>query len=58
MKRRHKKSLNIVTVLALLLSLFAPVANINAQAETAVATDLIISQYIEGTSLNKAIEII
>ena len=57
MKRIHKKSLSIVTVLALILSLFSPVANINAQAETAVATDLIISEYIEGSSFNKAIEL-
>jgi 2',3'-cyclic-nucleotide 2'-phosphodiesterase / 3'-nucleotidase / 5'-nucleotidase len=57
MKRRHKKSLNIITVIALLLSLFSPVANINAQAETVVATDLIISEYIEGASFNKAIEL-
>ena len=50
MKRIHKKSLSIVTVLALILSLFSPVANINAQAETAVATRLYISEYIEGSS--------
>ncbi|WP_052353790.1 5'-nucleotidase C-terminal domain-containing protein [Neobacillus jeddahensis] len=57
MKRRHKKSLNIVTMLVLLISLLSPVANSNAKAETAVATDLIISEYIEGSSSNKAIEL-
>ena len=57
MKRRHKKSLNIVMVFALLLSLLSPVANIYAKAEMAVATDLIISEYIEGSSFNKAIEL-
>ncbi|PAE32955.1 5'-nucleotidase C-terminal domain-containing protein [Bacillus sp. 7884-1] len=57
MNRRHKKRLSMVTVPALLISLFSPVANITAKAETSVATDLIISEYIEGSSFNKAIEL-
>ncbi|NWQ44055.1 chitobiase/beta-hexosaminidase C-terminal domain-containing protein [Bacillus sp. EB106-08-02-XG196] len=57
MNRRHKKRLSMVTVPALLISLFSPVANTTAKAETSVATDLIISEYIEGSSFNKAIEL-
>jgi 2',3'-cyclic-nucleotide 2'-phosphodiesterase / 3'-nucleotidase / 5'-nucleotidase len=60
MNRRHKKDkkrLSMVTVPALLISLFSPVANTAAKAETSVATDLIISEYIEGSSFNKAIEL-
>ncbi|WHY00037.1 5'-nucleotidase C-terminal domain-containing protein [Neobacillus sp. DY30] len=57
MKRSHKKSLSIVTVPVLLMSLLSPVAGTNARAETVKATDLIISEYIEGSSFNKAIEL-
>lgn len=55
MKKRHKKSLSIVTVPVLLMSLLSPVASTNVKAET--AKDLIISEYIEGSSYNKAIEL-
>ena len=57
MKSWHRKSFSIVTVLVLLLSLLSPVANVKAATETVVTTDLIISEYIEGTSFNKAIEL-
>jgi LPXTG-motif cell wall-anchored protein len=57
MKKRHKKSLSIVTVPVLLMSLLSPVAGTNVKAETVTATDLIISEYIEGSNLNKAIEL-
>ena len=57
MKKRHKKSLSIATTSALVISLFSPMASVNAQAETAKATDLFISEYIEGSSYNKAIEL-
>ncbi|MFS0775240.1 5'-nucleotidase C-terminal domain-containing protein [Neobacillus sp. 3P2-tot-E-2] len=57
MKKRHKKSLSIVTVPVLLMGLLSPVAGTNAKAEIVKATDLIISEYIEGSSFNKAIEL-
>jgi predicted extracellular nuclease len=57
MKRRNKRNLSIITVIAILFSLFSPVANLNVKAETVVATDLLISEYIEGSGFNKAIEL-
>jgi LPXTG-motif cell wall-anchored protein len=59
MKRRYRKSLSIVATVALLTSLVSPVGNISAKAETVapLAKDLIISEYIEGSSFNKAIEL-
>ncbi|WP_176474070.1 5'-nucleotidase C-terminal domain-containing protein [Niallia circulans] len=57
MKRRNKRNLSVITIIAILFSLFSPVANLNVKAETVVATDLIISEYIEGSSFNKAIEL-
>ncbi|KAB7667695.1 5'-nucleotidase C-terminal domain-containing protein [Bacillus sp. B1-b2] len=57
MKRRNKRNLSIITIIAIFFSLFSPVANLNVKAETVVATDLLISEYIEGSSNNKAIEL-
>ncbi|WP_060664545.1 5'-nucleotidase C-terminal domain-containing protein [Bacillus sp. CHD6a] len=57
MKRQHKRSISIVTLVFLITSLFAPVANTRVHADPVVATDLIISEYIEGSSNNKAIEL-
>ena len=57
MKRRNKRNLSIITVIAILFSLFSPVANLNVKAETVVATDLLISEYIEGSGFNKVIEL-
>ncbi|MDQ0231786.1 5'-nucleotidase C-terminal domain-containing protein [Metabacillus malikii] len=57
MNKRQRKSASILMVLVLLLSLLSPAANTTVQAETGVATDLIISEYIEGSSFNKAIEL-
>lgn len=55
-KRNWKKHLNAFLASALVLSLVVPTVPISVKAET-LATDLIISEYIEGSSFNKAIEL-
>jgi uncharacterized protein len=54
--RKLKKQLNAFIALILVLSLFVPMVESTVNAET-FATDLIISEYIEGSSFNKAIEL-
>ncbi|WP_282154456.1 endonuclease [Cytobacillus gottheilii] len=51
-----RSKVNALLASALLVSAAVPALPISAKAET-LATDLIISEYIEGTSSNKAIEI-
>ncbi|WP_036182191.1 chitobiase/beta-hexosaminidase C-terminal domain-containing protein [Ureibacillus manganicus] len=55
-KRIWKKSVNALLATSLVASIAVPVVPSTANAET-IATDLIISEYIEGSSFNKAIEI-
>ena len=55
-KQTWKKSINTLLATSLVASVSVPVVPIVANAET-IATDLIISEYIEGSSFNKAIEI-
>ena len=55
-KRNWKKFLSTFLASALAFSLVAPTVPQTVKAET-VATDLIISEYIEGSSFNKAIEL-
>ncbi|MFD2215768.1 5'-nucleotidase C-terminal domain-containing protein [Metabacillus endolithicus] len=57
MRQLFKKLFSSLLVLALILSTFLPVFSKSVKAENAFATDLFISEYIEGTSFNKAIEI-
>lgn len=52
-----KKMFSSLLVLALILSTFLPMFSKSVRAESVVATDLFISEYIEGGSYNKAIEI-
>ncbi|MEK4627759.1 chitobiase/beta-hexosaminidase C-terminal domain-containing protein [Solibacillus sp. FSL R7-0682] len=54
--KNWKKQLHAFLSLILVLSLFVPTVGSTVSAET-VATDLIISEYIEGSSFNKAIEL-
>ncbi|WP_176142062.1 endonuclease [Solibacillus isronensis] len=54
--RKLKKSLNALLATSLVASVVVPAAPVVTHAET-LATDLIISEYIEGSSYNKAIEI-
>lgn len=56
-KRKWKKPVNAFLATSMIASAVAPVVPTVANAETIVATDLIISEYIEGSSYNKAIEI-
>ncbi|MED3802365.1 endonuclease [Lysinibacillus xylanilyticus] len=55
-KKNWKKPLNTFLATTLVASIAAPIAPITVNAET-LAKDLIISEYIEGSSFNKAIEI-
>jgi len=55
-KKNWKKPINAFLATTLVASVAAPVAPFTVQAET-LAKDLIISEYIEGSSFNKAIEI-
>ncbi len=55
-KKNWKKPINAFLATSLVASIAAPVAPITVKAET-LAKDLIISEYIEGSSYNKAIEI-
>lgn len=55
-KPKWKKCLSAFLASALVLSLVAPTIPQQVHAET-LATDLIISEYIEGSSFNKAIEL-
>ena len=55
-KRNWKKALSAFLASALAFSLVAPTVPQTVKAET-VATDLIISEYVEGSSFNKAIEL-
>ncbi|PYF07575.1 chitobiase/beta-hexosaminidase C-terminal domain-containing protein [Ureibacillus chungkukjangi] len=55
-KRNIKKSLNVFLATTLTASVAVPMVPSTVSAET-VATDLIISEYLEGSSYNKAIEI-
>ncbi|HWJ77554.1 MAG TPA: chitobiase/beta-hexosaminidase C-terminal domain-containing protein, partial [Niallia sp.] len=57
MKKSNRRNLSIITIIAIVFSLFSPVGHQNVKAESVVATDLIISEYIEGSSYNKAIEL-
>ena len=54
--RKWKKQLHVFLASVLVLSLFVPLGGAAVNAET-LAEDLIISEYIEGSSFNKAIEI-
>ncbi|MCM3574421.1 chitobiase/beta-hexosaminidase C-terminal domain-containing protein [Mesobacillus subterraneus] len=54
--RSNRKSLSILLTLALVVNLFLPFVSQQVKA-AAVATDLIISEYVEGSSNNKAIEL-
>src|SRR4051812_47349277 len=56
-KGKFKKPLNMLLAGSLVFSLFFPAAPSIAVAETARTTDLIISEYVEGSSNNKAVEI-
>lgn len=56
MNRSQRKSLNIVLTLALVVNLFLPFISQEVKAAT-VASDLFISEYVEGGSNNKAIEL-
>ncbi|MGM9943590.1 MAG: lamin tail domain-containing protein, partial [Lysinibacillus sp.] len=55
-KRNWKKFLSAFLASALVLSLVVPTVPQTVKAET-FATDLIISEYVEGSSFNKAIEL-
>lgn len=55
-KQSWKKSINALLATSLVASVAVPVLPGTANAES-IATDLIISEYIEGSSFNKAIEI-
>ncbi len=54
--RSQRKSLSILLTLALVVNLFLPFVSQQVKAAT-LAADLIISEYIEGSSNNKAIEL-
>lgn len=54
--RKWKKPLHVFLSSILVLSLFVPLGGAVVNAET-LAEDLIISEYIEGSSFNKAIEL-
>lgn len=54
--RSQRKSLSILLTLALVANLFIPFVSKDVKA-AAVASDLIISEYVEGSSNNKAIEL-
>ena len=54
--RTQRKSLSILLTLALVINLFLPFVSQQVEAAT-VATDLFISEYVEGGSNNKAIEL-
>lgn len=54
--RKWKKQLHVFLASVLVLSLFVPLGGAAVNAEM-LAEDLIISEYIEGSSFNKAIEI-
>lgn len=54
--RSQRKSLSILLTLALVANLFIPFVTKDVKA-AAVASDLIISEYVEGSSNNKAIEL-
>lgn len=54
--RSQRKSLSILLTLALVVNLFLPFVSQQVKAAT-VATDLFISEYIEGGNNNKAIEL-
>ena len=56
-KRNWKKRLSSILVIALVLNLLLPALPAVVSAETTIPSDLIISEYIEGSSFNKAIEI-
>ncbi len=56
-KRIWKKRLSSILVIALVLNLLLPALPAVVSAETTIPSDLIISEYIEGSSFNKAIEI-
>lgn len=56
MNRPQRKSLNILLTLSLVVNLFLPFVSTQAKAAT-LAADLFISEYIEGSSNNKAIEL-
>ncbi|CAM5191240.1 LTD domain-containing protein OS=Ureibacillus acetophenoni OX=614649 GN=SAMN05877842_101164 PE=4 SV=1 [Ureibacillus acetophenoni] len=55
-RKTWRKSINTFLATSLVASVAVPVVPGTANAET-IATDLIISEYIEGSSFNKAIEI-
>lgn len=54
--RSNRKSLSILLTLALVVNLFLPFISQEVKAAT-VASDLFISEYVEGSSNNKAIEL-
>ncbi|MBT2734475.1 endonuclease [Bacillus sp. ISL-7] len=57
MSRKNKKKLNIILVAIMFISIVLPNFSINSATAATAATDLFISEYIEGTSFNKALEL-
>ncbi|WP_066363302.1 endonuclease [Neobacillus drentensis] len=57
MSRKNKKNLNIILVAILLISMVLPNYYIKSAIAATNAADLFISEYIEGTSFNKALEL-
>ena len=55
--KNWKKRLSSILVIALVMNLLLPALPAVVSAETTKPSDLIISEYIEGSSFNKAIEI-
>jgi uncharacterized protein len=55
--RNWRKRLSSILVIALVMNLLLPALPAAVSAETTKPSDLIISEYIEGSSFNKAIEI-
>ena len=56
-KRIWQKPLKTVLAAGLVANLLIPVIPLTTEAATKAAEDLIISEYIEGSSYNKAIEL-
>ncbi|MDN4492165.1 chitobiase/beta-hexosaminidase C-terminal domain-containing protein [Ureibacillus aquaedulcis] len=56
-KRKMNKSMNVFAAATLTASVVVPVVPASVSAETVTTTDLIISEYVEGSSYNKALEI-
>ena len=57
MKKSRKKVLNIILIAIMVISMVIPSLSIKPAIAATLATDLFISEYIEGTSFNKAVEL-